>query len=76
MKIGKPNIGDLVRKHGHLDPDCIGLVLDVTTNDLGKVGVTRTFVRVLTEKGEIKTWFAEKIIIEKRANQQSDRFYE
>ena len=50
----KINIGDLVIKDGDMDIGQIGLVLEISENDVGN-----RFAKVLNQEGEIKTWYVK-----------------
>tara|TARA_B100000287_G_C20422312_1_gene698038 strand:- start:52 stop:243 length:192 start_codon:yes stop_codon:yes gene_type:complete len=52
----KINVGDLVIKDGDLDIGQIALVLEVKENDVGN-----SFVKVLNQEGEIKTWYMKLV---------------
>ncbi len=54
----KINIGDLVIKDGDMDIGQIGLVLEISENDVGN-----RFAKVLNQEGEIKTWYVKLVRI-------------
>ena len=54
----KINIGDLVIKDGDMDIGQIGLVLEISENDVGN-----RFAKVLNQEGEIKTWYVKLVKI-------------
>ena len=50
--------GDLVLKKGDADKGKTGIILEAFTNSIGL-----TFIKVLSEDGKIKTWYADLVEI-------------
>lgn len=56
QKTSRINVGDLVQKDGPFDEGLVGLVLEITSNSLGN-----SFVKVLSQNGEVKTWYTDLV---------------
>lgn len=49
-------VGDMVLKVGDSDFGQTGIILEINTNSIGN-----KFIKVLSDEGQIKTWYAELV---------------
>jgi len=49
-------IGDMIIKVGDSDYGQTGIILEINTNSLGN-----KFIKVLSDEGQIKTWYAKLV---------------
>jgi hypothetical protein len=56
MGNNKMKVGDMVLKVGDSDFGQTGIILEINTNSIGN-----KFIKVLSDEGQIKTWYAELV---------------
>ena len=59
-------VGDMVLKQGDSDFGQAGIILEINTNSLNN-----TFVKVLSNDGQIKTWYAKLVDVIDTRNMQN-----
>lgn len=59
-------VGDMVLKSGDSDCGQTGIILEINTNSLGN-----TFIKVLSNEGKIKTWYAKLANVIEPRNMQN-----